>query len=88
MRRGLLILSACAAALLSMGQIGALPGMGPNMLPWLPLKCTGGTITTSGPGFAIEADSGTFMVRDGVNMVTATPAAQAFPGTTVNVQVI
>ena len=48
----------------------------------------GGTITTSGPGFAIEADSGTFTVRDSANSVAATAAAQAFPGTTLNVQVI
>jgi len=48
----------------------------------------GGTITTSGPGFAIEADSGAFTVRDAANTVVATGVAQAFPGTTLNVQVL
>jgi len=48
----------------------------------------GGLITTSGPGFAIETDWGRLTVRDSVSVVEATAAAQAFPGTTLNVQVI
>jgi len=47
------------------------------------------TFITTGPSFGIEADAGSFIMRDGAgNRITAGAAAQAFPGTTYNVQVL